>query len=367
MQRIEIIGDNYFNKYNYIREACRAVVLNGDNILLSYETKKDIWMLPGGGKEVGETDEECVIREVGEETGNLFKPLKCVLQLDEYYEDTRYVSKYFIGTITGTTNTHLTEEEMNSGLESRWISIEKALEIFSKHKEITDFEEKRGLYKREYLALKEILPNPKIQKVEAEEMFRNSNKNQDFTLIARDCIGGILYHQLGLRFLSPTINLFFVPKDFNRFCLHLEDYISSELVKLADSGADYPVGLLTPKKSSLKPVRVDFMHYESFEDAKNKWDERKTRINWDNIFVVSSFCYPVEVATLTPKLIEDWNKIKYKKIVLVDKKYGFNDEFIIKKPEECKEYAWLLFQPNEKESWKRTFNEFDFISFLNNK
>ena len=157
MKKIEITGDNYFGKYEYAREACRAVIIDDDKILLSYETINDVWMLPGGGLEAGETDEECIIREVAEETGYLFVPSKCVLEIDEYYENARYISKYFIGTITGKTDTHLTEAEIKGGLESRWKLIKEAFEIFSKHKEIINPEEKRGLYQREYVALIEIL------------------------------------------------------------------------------------------------------------------------------------------------------------------------------------------------------------------
>lgn len=157
MKKIEIKGKNYFGKYDHVRAACRAVILDADRILLSYETKNDIWMIPGGGIEAGETDEECVIREVAEETGNLFKPSACVLELDEYYEDTKYISKYFVGRIIGSTDTHPTEAEIQGGLESRWIPIEDALAVFSTHQKITAFEEKRGLYQREYVALKEIL------------------------------------------------------------------------------------------------------------------------------------------------------------------------------------------------------------------
>ena len=157
MNNLEIIGNNYFGKYDCIREASRAVIIKDGKILLSYETKNDIWMLPGGGKEIGETYRNCVIREVCEETGYLFVPSKCVLEINEYYENVRYISKYFIGTITGKTDTHLTEAEIKGGLESRWILIEEALGIFSKHSEIKDFEEKRGLYLRECLALQKIL------------------------------------------------------------------------------------------------------------------------------------------------------------------------------------------------------------------
>lgn len=197
------------------------------------------------------------------------------------------------------------------------------------------------------------------------ELFRSKNKNKDFTLISRDCVGGVLYHQLGLKFLSPTINLFLTPTDFNYFCLYLEDYLDGRLEKYKGDEVDYPVGLLYPKKGSKcdRPVKIGFMHYETFEIATNKWNERKERINRDNIYVLNTMCYPLEIAELSSELINQWNQIKFKKVILVDKKYGFDDEFVINKPEECEDYAWLLYARDD--SWKRTFNEFDFIKFLN--
>ena len=193
--------------------------------------------------------------------------------------------------------------------------------------------------------------------------FRERNKNLDFTLIARDCIGGILYHQLGLKFLSPTINLFFTPEDFNYFCLNLKEYIDGKLEEFKDDSIPYPVGLLTPKTG--QPIKVHFMHYKTFIEAKQKWNKRKERINWDNIFVVSSCCYSTEVETLNDKIISDWNKIKYPKVILVDKEYGFDDEFVVEKNPRCKDFAWLLYAPSKTITWKRTFNKYNFIRFLN--
>ena len=197
--------------------------------------------------------------------------------------------------------------------------------------------------------------------------FKRRLKNQDITIIARDCVGGVLYHQLGSKFLSPTINLFFTLNDFNYFCLYLKDYINAELIESKDDNIEYPVGLLKPVKGAKtnKAIKVHFMHYETFELAYQKWEERKQRINWNNIYVVSSCCYEHEIENLSAKIIEDWNKIKYPKVILVDKQYCFNDEFVIKKPEACQEYAWLLYTPNNTEI--RTFNDFDFIKFLNIK
>lgn len=198
------------------------------------------------------------------------------------------------------------------------------------------------------------------------EEFKASNKNKDFSLISRDCLGGFLYHQLGLKFSSPTINLFFSPLDFNYFCLHLKRYLKTELIEYKDEEADYPVGILKPRFG--KEIRIDFMHFDSFEIAKQKWEERKQRVNYKNIYVVSTFCYPKEIATFSKKLVKTWNKIKFKKVMIVDKEYGFKDEFIIKEPiNHDGEYAWLLVPDNIDKEWKKVFNNFDFISFLNNK
>ena len=196
-----------------------------------------------------------------------------------------------------------------------------------------------------------------------EELLRLNNKNKDFSLISRDCIGGILYHQLGLRFLSPTINLFLTPLDFNYLCLNLKDYMESELIEYKDESIPYPLGIISPK--NLKPIRIDFMHYDSFKEAKEKWDTRKSRINYNNLFVVSSFCYIGETKTYSPKIVEDCNKIPYKKVIFVDKAYGFDNEVILSKDERCEEYAWLLYQDDIDNPGLRTFNKFDFIEFLN--
>lgn len=189
--------------------------------------------------------------------------------------------------------------------------------------------------------------------------------NKDFTIIARDCVGGILYNQFRLRFLSPTINLFFTPEDFNYFCLNLKDYIDAKLEEYIDSNLAYPVGLLSP--DNLKPIKVYFMHYDNYKVAEEKWNDRKKRINFDNIFVISTFCYPLETKTLSKELIDNWNKIKYKKVLLVDKNYGFDNEVIIKKSPECNDYAWLLYSPDKNNLKRRTFNDYDFIKFFNEK
>ena len=82
----------------------------------------------------------------------------CVLEIDEYYEDFKWVNRYFFGEVTGETTVHLTDREKEVGMEPRWLPVSEILEIFSRHSDFEDTDEmRRGMYLREYTALCEII------------------------------------------------------------------------------------------------------------------------------------------------------------------------------------------------------------------
>ncbi|MBO4390021.1 MAG: serine hydrolase [Lachnospiraceae bacterium] len=163
MKKIEIFGDNYFGNYTRTRAGCRAVIIRDGKMLTTYETNTDVWMIPGGGLEEGETLEECVIREVAEETGLVIRPTGCVLEIDEFYEDVKYEDYYYFGEIVGETELHLTPQEAEAGQISRWMPVEEIRELFSRHNEYADTDEmKRGLYQREFTAMNELLPKVRM-------------------------------------------------------------------------------------------------------------------------------------------------------------------------------------------------------------
>ena len=177
MKILDIIGDNYFGKWTSTRTGCRAVIIRDGKILMSYETKNDQWMLPGGGLEENETDEECVIREVAEECGAVIQPSPCVLQIDEYYEDCKWLNKYFLAEVTGETDRHLTEREIEVGMEPRWMPLGEIFQIFSTHQEYDGVDEmRRGMYYREYTALQEILLS------QLPESIRETVSGKDFRI-----------------------------------------------------------------------------------------------------------------------------------------------------------------------------------------
>ena len=93
--------------------------------------------------------------------------------------------------------------------------------------------EKMGDYGRKYY-LENFTPEVNYQKLmEIYERvirgirvynFKRKIKNKDFSLFSTNCNGGILLHDLGLRFNSPTINLWFEVKDFLKYMNNLERY-----------------------------------------------------------------------------------------------------------------------------------------------
>ncbi len=161
VKTVNIYGKNYSGVTNHERIASRGIVLHEGKILLSYLQKPDVWMIPGGGIEGSETPEECCVRELSEETGVLAAPGKRFLLINEYYEDWKYASYYFLCEAIGKTEPHLTELERSFEETPRWISLEEAIGLFSKHADYAETdEEKRGIYLREYTALLALTGEP---------------------------------------------------------------------------------------------------------------------------------------------------------------------------------------------------------------
>lgn len=158
MKNIEIYGENYIGECTKERVGVRGIVIRDNEILLYHETKTDVYMIPGGGIEEGETDEECCVREIQEETGYRVEVLEGILEIDEYYEDTKWVNKYYLCKILTFGEMNPTDGEKICGAEKVWLKVPKILNIFSEFEKYKNNDEMmRGLYYREFTALKEAL------------------------------------------------------------------------------------------------------------------------------------------------------------------------------------------------------------------
>lgn len=110
------------------------------------------------------------------------------------------------------------------------------------------------------------------------EIERAKLKNIDFTLFSQNCIGSVMYHDLGLQFRSPTINMLFEPKGFIQFMKELRWFLQQP-IRFLHSDKKYPVG-------EIGGVQIEFVHYHSEEEVLVSWKKRMERINWDNVFVL---------------------------------------------------------------------------------
>lgn len=107
--------------------------------------------------------------------------------------------------------------------------------------------------------------------------------DEKISIISNHCWGGFTYHSLKAEFLSPFINMFVLQEDYLRLLENFDDYMKEEVRYYKNEyepnlQKEYPVGLLGD-------IELHFNHYESFEKAKEKWDERKQRINREKLFI----------------------------------------------------------------------------------
>lgn len=180
-------------------------------------------------------------------------------------------------------------------------------------------------------------------------------KNETPTIIAENCNGTFIYHDLNLMFRSPTINLYFSIKDFLKFVENLDYYSKCELREIVDKEKDYPVG-------ELGDIVINFMHYKNFEEAKKKWNERIKRINKDNMFIIMNERDGCEYTDLLR-----FDSLPFKnKVVFTHKNYPeIKSSFYIKGFENKGYINYLhLYQGC---FGKRYLDQFDYVKFLNKK
>lgn len=153
------------------------------------------------------------------------------------------------------------------------------------------------------------------EKYEEKIFFPESRKrltNDNFSIISPNCYAGLMYHRLGKQFLSPTINLHFpIRKKYLKFCQNLEHYLSVPLTFIDDKTyGNHPVGML-------EDVMLVFNHYKSAQEAEEAWYKRRTRVNYDNLFMIFDDIKDAEYEDLL-----EFNKIPCKgKVIFTAKQY----------------------------------------------
>ena len=155
-RRSRLINDDYVGYSEHLRHACRGILVRDGRILLSYESRNNRYMIPGGGAENGETFFECCERELREETGIAVKAVRNFLEIEELFDRWQHINHYFVCEYVGDTGVqHLTESEERAGYVPVWMPFPEALRLFGDYERYhTSYLPDYGLYRREYTALK---------------------------------------------------------------------------------------------------------------------------------------------------------------------------------------------------------------------
>lgn len=112
-----------------------------------------------------------------------------------------------------------------------------------------------------------------------KKQLKSQLENDNFTILASNCAAGIIYNRLDKPFLSPTINMWFKQGEFIRFCTNLKHYIQCDLEFVDMNEYDFPV-------ARLDDIYLYFNHSKTREEAEYDWNRRKSRINYDNLYIL---------------------------------------------------------------------------------
>ena len=151
------------------------------------------------------------------------------------------------------------------------------------------------------------------------QKYRQLQKSK-ISIFVRDCFGGLLSHTLALSFNSPFVNMWINPDEYIRFLRSPRVYMEERLVfqKTAFEGNlkfDYPI-------YALGNISLNMNHYRNFEEAVEKWNQRKQRINWYNLFVT--------MHTENEEILEKFDALPYgKKVCFVPFKSDLDSAWYI--------------------------------------
>jgi len=138
-------------------------------------------------------------------------------------------------------------------------------------------------------------------------------KNRNFTIFSNDCWGAEVYKHLNLPYNTPFVGLMLMAPCYIKFLSNPKFYLSKPLVFKKESYYEtinklqqgrekqFPIATLNGE------IEIQFLHYESEEEAFEKWTRRTQRISWDNLFV--KFDGSKDFAT--PDLIYEFDKLLF--------------------------------------------------------
>ena len=143
-------------------------------------------------------------------------------------------------------------------------------------------------------------------------------KSRDFTIISNNCWAGKVYQYLDMPYLSPTVGLYFFAPDFLKFCKNLKYYLSLDLKFVPWEESKWQPHLADRRVcpvGKLDDIEIFFLHYKTPEEAKEKWERRKQRVNYDKVIFKMS-----KMNLCDEFVLKEFDELPVKKVIISNRK-----------------------------------------------
>lgn len=194
-----------------------------------------------------------------------------------------------------------------------------------------------------------------VQKNIAIQYYRMQIGNKKFCIFSNDCWGAEMYKLLDRPFNTPFIGLMLMSPCYLKLLENPKYYLSLPLnfvkkskydsMQKMGAGNSFPVAMLGDSN-----IELQFLHYASPTIAKEKWERRIKRIDWENLFIK----YDCGKDYADQESVENFLKLPYKNKLVIGKDNFGNDEVFI-----LNNYSY-----DAVEQFRNCFNSFNPIKWL---
>lgn len=195
--------------------------------------------------------------------------------------------------------------------------------------------------------------------------YRKNNKQSDVTFVSQNCIGGVLYNMLGMRFASPTINMFIEDESFVKLAENPKHYFSLDAQPYEECHVDANDNELIYPIIRVDDIFLCCQHYANCAEAVEAWNNRRKRVNLDKIFVIACSWNLHE----RRELVERISNLPYPSVIFTTEDFGL-ERCVRLVGDQWVRDAGGAIKPAltsfDGISGKRYFcNEFDFVKWIN--